>query len=114
MSCIIAWTDAANDDAFNIFHHIRQEDLAAAIDFYRALDKTLNLLADHPGIGVSRVYETAGQVSMIPIDRPFQKYLLFFEHELRDCPPVGAKSELVVLRIFRASQNIAFFLGELT
>jgi len=89
---------AARFDAIDIAYFIAEDSLESSVFISEALDGAFELLAEFPGVGVSRDYDNPKLrgMRMWPIP-DFPNYLIFFQAD---------NSELRVLRILHGARDI--------
>ena len=104
MSREIIVHDLARYDIIDAAYHIAEDSLAASDRFSEAVDAAFKRLAEMPGVGVARDYQTAALEGMRMWPVPgFAKHLVFYR---------ANADELHILRLIHGSRDIERIFNE--
>jgi toxin ParE1/3/4 len=94
----------AQEDIDDITYYIAQDNLAAAVAFFAAVESTCALLSTMPDMGSTRDYHNPrfSNLRMFPVKK-FEKYLIFYE---------SSDEELLVVRVLHGARDIAALFEE--
>jgi len=100
MSLRVVYTDDFPADvALQARWYARRRDEALALDYARAVEATLEFLADHPHLGPLCRYPEPGLAGLrfYPVERPFHRHLIYYRH---------SKEELVAFRVVPGERDL--------